>query len=252
MKDYRSEGLIIRVRDYNESDRIVTIFTREYGKVQAIAKGCRKQKSRSRGIIQLFTYADFALYKGRNLDTITQCEAKESFTDIRNDLERLAYASYICELLDGFVTSGEKHDDLFYLALICLHLLTVEEPQLLTWAFELKLMDVLGYRPHLENCVLCGNSLTGNRVAFSSAHGGAICKECAVGSCEYVECSVGTVKMLEQLSKRDLTKLKVLKVTPEAKKEINQIMKSYIGQRLDKKLKSAEFLDSLTTIQNIG
>ncbi|MHB9093206.1 MAG: DNA repair protein RecO, partial [Eubacteriales bacterium] len=165
MRDYKTEGIIIRVRDYNEADRIVTLFTRDYGKVQAIAKGCRKQKSRKRGVIQLFTYGEFALYRGRNLDTITQCEGKQSFGALREDLDRMAYGAYLAELLDGFLPSGEPHGEVFFLTLVCLHLLEVEDPELVTRAFETRIMDLLGYRPHLDGCVHCGRMLEGPKVA---------------------------------------------------------------------------------------
>lgn len=245
MKDYKTQGIIIRVRDYQEADRIITIFSRDHGKIQAIAKGCRKQKSQKRGIIQLFTHADFALYKGRNMDTVVQCEARDSFGDIRDNLDNMAYASYIAELLDGFVNTGEKQEALFYLTLVVFHLLSVEDPHLLTRAFELRLMNLLGYQPHLESCVLCGQPLHGTKVVFSGSQGGCICNACAGSGSRGIECSIGTLRMLEQLSTRDMRKLGVLKMTKEIKKEIDFIMKTYIEQRLDRKLKSAEFLEAV-------
>lgn len=252
MKDYKTEGIIIRVRDYNEADRIVTLLTREYGKVQAIAKGCRKQKSRKRGIIQQFTYGDFNLYRGRSLDTITQCESKESFAVLREDLDRMAYGAYITELLDGFAIQGEFHGELFYLTLVALHLLCLDDPILVTRAFEIRLMNLLGYRPHLETCVNCGGNLTGSKIAFSSRLGGGLCQLCAPGEPESYVCSMGTINMLKQLSVWDLKRLRVLKMTPEIRKETGEIMKNYIAQRLDKKIKSADFLQSLESMQNIG
>lgn len=252
MKDYKAEGIVIRVRDYNEADRLVTLFTRNYGKVQAIAKGCRKQKSRKRGIIQLFTYGDFVLYRGRSLDTITQCEGKESFSHLREDLDRMAYGAYMAELLDGFVTCGEPHEELFYLTLVCFHLLALEDPELVARAFETRVIDLLGYRPHLENCVNCGNVLRGPKAVFSSGMGGVLCELCAHRAGDSIVCSLGTLNMLRRLSSWDLKRLRVLKITGEVKREIGEIMKTYISQRLDKKIKSAEFLQSLASVQTTG
>lgn len=251
MKDYKTEGIIIRVRDYSEADRIVTIFSREYGKIEAIAKGCRKPKSRKRGTIQLFTYADFILYRGRNLDTITQCQGKNSFTGLWEDLDRMAYGAYLVELLDGFVNLNEPSEDLFYLALVSLHLLEVEDPELVTRVFETRIMDCLGYRPHLDNCVYCGRPLEGPKVAFSSRMGGGLCRDCAWHDAESLACNMGTLNMLKQLATWDIKRLRVLKLTGDVKREIGEIMKVYIGQRLGKEIKSAEFLQSLTVVQNI-
>ncbi|PKM48095.1 MAG: DNA repair protein RecO [Firmicutes bacterium HGW-Firmicutes-8] len=251
MRDYKTEGIIIRVRDYNEADRIITLFTADYGKVQAIARGCRKPKSRKRGIIQLFTYGEFALYRGRNLDTITQCEGKEAFSGLREDLDRMAFGAYLVELVDGFATSGEPHGDLFYLTLVCLHLLTVEDPELVTRAFEIRIMDLMGYRPHLESCVHCGRPIGGPRVAFSSRMGGSLCEICAGHHPDCQVCSLGSLNMLKQLASWDIKRLGVLKLTGETKREIGEIMKTYISCRLDKEIKSAEFLHSLAGTQNI-
>lgn len=252
MRDYKTEGIIIRVRDYKEADRIITVFTRDYGKVQAIAKGCRKQKSRKRGIIQLFTYGDFAFYRGRTLDTVTQCEGKESFGVLREDLDRMAYGAYLAELLDGLVPSGEPHEDVFCLTLVCLHLLTVEDPELVTRAFEIRLMSLLGYRPHLESCVACGAMLEGPKVAFSSGMGGGLCELCSHHDMDAVPCTMGTLSMLRQLSAWDLRRLKVLRPNTDVRREMGEILKAYIGYRLEKKIRSAEFLQSLASVQNIG
>lgn len=251
MKDYKTEGIIIRVRDYGEADRIITLFTKEHGKVQAIVKGCRKQKSQKRGVIQLFTYGDFVIFSGRSLDTVTQCQAKETFWPIREDLDRMAYATYMVELLDGFVNSGDPHEDLFFLSLICLHLLTVDEPELVIRAFETRLMGVLGYRPHLSDCVVCGTELTGSRIFFSSRLGGVLCDRCFSHDTESLTCKLGTINMLKQLAVWDLKRLRVLKLGRETKMEIGEIMKTYINHRLEKKIKSADFLQSLTAVQNI-
>ncbi len=252
MKDYKTEGIIIRVRDYNEADRIVTILTSEYGKVQAIARGCRKPKSRKRGLIQLFTHAEFALYRGRSLDTIIQCEGKEAFAGIREDLDRMAYAAYMAELLDGFAVSGEGQEELFYLALVCLYLLTVEDPELVTRVFEVRIMRLMGYMPHLEDCVCCGSPLAGSQAAFSSRMGGGLCAKCSASDPEAVICTMGALNMLKQLSRWDLKRLRVLRLTAKMKQEIGEIMQPYISQRLEKRIRSADFIQSLASVQNNG
>lgn len=248
MKDYKTEGIIIRVRDYNEADRIVTIFTRDCGKVQAIAKGCRKQKSRKGGIIQLFAYGDFVLYQGRNLDTITQCQGRESFNVLREDLDRMAYGTYLAELLDGFVNSGEPQEDLYYLALVCFHLLTVEDPELVTRVFEARIMEIMGYRPHLDDCVRCGNNLDGAKAVFSPRMGGSLCGQCAHQDMEAITCTRGALNMLKLLLSWDIKKLRVLKMNREIRAEIGQMLRLYIGLRIEKKIKSAEFLQFLESV----
>ncbi len=108
MAVYHADAIVIRSQEYGESDRILTVFSREYGRIQVIAKGVRKPKSRQRGGTQLFTYADFLLYRGRSLDTVSQVSPKESFAHLWNDLERTMAATGIAELLDVSVMTGQS------------------------------------------------------------------------------------------------------------------------------------------------
>ena len=116
---YHADAIVIRSREYGESDRILTIFSRENGKLQAIAKGVRKPKSRQRGGTQLFTYADFLLYRGKSLDTVSQVSPKESFPHLWDDLDRTMAATGIAELLDISVMTEQPQPELFSLTLTC-------------------------------------------------------------------------------------------------------------------------------------
>lgn len=251
MKLYKTDAIIIRTRDYREADRLVTLFTREKGKVQAVAKGVRKLKSRKRGVIQLLTYGGFLLYEGRNLDTIAQCEAINSFQELRGDLDRLAYATYMAELTDGFVLDDEPNDELFLLLVTSLHLLGHLDPEILARAYELRLLANAGFRPELENCVVCHCPRPEGKLKFSPALGGVLCRECASSDMAAPAVSAGDLNVLKQLLQIDLRRLNVLKISPAAKKLLAGIMRAYIHCRLEKRVKSLDFLHSLTT-QQIG
>jgi len=100
MAVYKADAIVIRSREYGEADRLVTLFAREKGKINALAKGVRKPTSSQRAGTQLFTYADFLLHQGKTLDTITQAQPRESFPHTWSDLDRTLAASGRAELLD--------------------------------------------------------------------------------------------------------------------------------------------------------
>lgn len=252
MKLYKTDAIVIRTRDYQEADRLVTLFTRVRGKVGAIAKGARKPKSRKRGVIQLFTYGTFMLHEGRSLDNINQCESINSFQELRSDLDRMAYAAYMAELADGFLVEGEPDQETFLLLLTSLHLLELPDPELLTRAYELRLLAGAGFRPELDNCVLCHRPRPEGKVRFSPILGGVVCNHCALPDMGVVTINAGDVNILKQLLQIDLRRLNVLKITPASRKLISGILRACISCRIEKRVKSLDFLHSLADTQQFG
>jgi DNA repair protein RecO (recombination protein O) len=134
-KIYSVEALVLRARDYGEADKILTLYTKEQGKVSAIAKGARKPKSRLRGGVQLFSHSRIVLYRGPSLDTVTLAETVQAFAPLREDLTFLSYASYLVELLDCAVPEREPHEGIFHLAINCLELFPEKDPELVARLF---------------------------------------------------------------------------------------------------------------------
>src|SRR5210317_1455264 len=108
-RTYRTEAIVLRRTDFGEADRLLTLYSREHGKIKGIAKGARKPQSRKTGHVELFMRSRFFLAKGRDLDIITQAEAIDSYVALRSDLVRTTYASYAVELLDRFTVEEDKH-----------------------------------------------------------------------------------------------------------------------------------------------
>lgn len=242
MGPYQVEAVVMRSRSYGEADAILTLYSREKGKIHAIAKGVRKPKSRKRAGVQLLNHGKFLLYEGKSLDTVNQCEAIAAFAFLQDDLVKMAYANYLAELLEAFTVEGEGNDPLFFLFLTTLHLLADHDPELLVRSFELRFLSILGYRPVLEVCASCGEQLTAE-VRFSSELGGVLCSSC-FGKDQYaVRCSRGTVEIMKNLIKQDLRRLKILKVNKESKEELAKILRWYILARSEKNLKTLSFLD---------
>ncbi len=117
MPVYKTEAIVLRQQALGEADRIVTLFTREYGKLRAAAKGIRRPASRLGGRLEPFTHARLLLARGRTLDVIAQAEIVEAFAGVRADLIRSAYAAYVAELVDRGLADRDPHQEVFALTL---------------------------------------------------------------------------------------------------------------------------------------
>jgi DNA repair protein RecO (recombination protein O) len=234
---YHADAIVIRSQEYGESDRILTVFSRENGKIQVIAKGVRKPKSRQRGGTQLFTYADFLLYRGHSLDTVSQVSPKESFAHLWDDLERTMAATGIAELLDISVMTGQPHPELFTLTLTCFFLLAHYEPLLILSAYALRLMKTLGYSPVLDECAECGTKVEGERLYFSSLAGGILCAVC-LRDFPGRWLKAGSIAFMNRLLNNDLDKLDRLRWPAWMQLEIRETLQNYCEQRLEKHLRS--------------
>jgi DNA repair protein RecO (recombination protein O) len=245
---YNAEAIVIRTRDFDEADKILVLLTREEGKVSAVAKGARRPRGRYAAASQLFTQVKASLFHGRNLDTLSQIEIVESFRNLREDLERMAYGSYVCELMDEMVRERQRHESTYLLLLTTLHLLNAPEiaPEPTRRAYELKLFSILGFRPSLEECVVCGNAIgPGPMVRFAPALGGVLCPTCNSEGDIVHRLSRGTLETMKRLLDGDIRKASILKITGDMAQEMDRVVADYIKVRTERPLKSKEFLDSV-------
>jgi len=241
---YKAEGIILKARAYGEADSIITLLTKEQGKINVIAKGVRKIKSRKRGSVQPFTYSRFLIYGGKSLDIITQGDIVESFSYLGEDLDFFTLGSYCCELVDNFLPEKEENREVFSLLLNTFYYLPFTDKDIIIRAFELRLLNLMGYLPMLRCCVNCQQEVT-TRVFFSSLHGGLLCENCRGKDIYSILATKGVFAIMEQLIKLDYKKLKVLKLKSEDKILIQKIMENYIRYLLEKRLKTIDIIKSL-------
>jgi len=113
MRGYRTEGVVVKRRDFGEADRILVVFTKHYGRISVIAKGVRKITSRKGGSLELFSWVKLYLARGKNLDIITEVELKKSFTGIGKNLAKIVRSYYICELVDRLTAENQVNREVF-------------------------------------------------------------------------------------------------------------------------------------------
>lgn len=243
LKLYKTDALVLRTINLREADLLIVLFSREYGKLRVMAHGARKPTSRKRGFVQPFCCSRFLLHKGREIDSVSQCEGLELFPDLPKNLRTLGYASYLADLVENLTAEGEANESVFLLLLQALRLLAGGDAEILTRAFETRLVSFLGYRPVLQQCVNCSCRPVGAQVGFSAAAGGVLCSACAARAAQQVFwCRRGTVEILKLFLRWELPKLGNLKVDARAREELKAILANYLEYHLGYKGKAAEFL----------
>lgn len=174
MSLYRDAGVALRTHKLGEADRIVSFLTRDRGKVRAVAKGVRKTKSRFGARLEPPTHSELQFYEGRSLDIVTQVEVVDSFSGVRQDLERLGRAVSMLEAVDQVTMEREPNPELYRMLVGALRTLTSRDAPLVVPGFFFKLLALEGYRPEVSACGACGDE--GPLVAWAIEEGGLRCR----------------------------------------------------------------------------
>lgn len=243
---YRVEAIVIRRRDWGEADRLLTLFTREQGKIQAVAKGARKPTSRKAGHLELFTRSRLLIARTRSIDIITQAETAEAYRPLRASLEASTLAHYFAELLDRFTGEAQSDQDLFDLLSSGLSwLCEAEDLRLVARFYELRLLDLAGFRPELHRCPDCGDTLEPANGYFSPLEGGVLCPGCGAHRRDALTLSLKAFKVLRYGQTRDWPHFRRLRLTQSLHAEVERVLYRYLLFVLERSLKSVEFLRQL-------
>lgn len=243
---YRTEAVVLRRHDLGETDRILTLYTRDYGKIRAVAKGIRKPTSRKAGHLELFTQADVLIARGRSLDIITQAEMIDAFRPVRGDLIRATYAAHFAELLDAFTGEADASPPLYVLLVSGLTWLGVtDDLRRAARTYELRLLDEAGYRPELFRCVNCGKDVKPEDQYYSPAAGGVLCPACGPSHGHTRPVSLRALKVLRYLQTRSFEVVERLTLSPEVHVEVERLLHWTLTYHLERQLKSADFLRRL-------
>jgi DNA repair protein RecO (recombination protein O) len=156
MSLYRDLAVVLRTHKLGEADRIVVLLTAEHGKVRAVAKGIRKTKSRFGGRLEPLNHVSLLLYRGRELDIVSQAETMESCRPLIDDLDRLTQGLALLEAVDRLTPDREPVPHLYRMLVGALRTLAVRPSPLVVPAFFWKVLAAEGLRPELDICVRCG------------------------------------------------------------------------------------------------
>ena len=247
MPEFRSirvHAIVLRHADWGEADRLVTLFTREQGKLRAVAKGARKITSRKAGHLEPFTHVKLQLARGRSLFIVTQADTVDAYIPLRETLVMAGTASYVVELLDRFVYEDEgPNPTLFRLLVDTLkRLSTGEDIWLAVRYYEMRLLDFLGFRPHLFECANCGREIVAADQFFSFSAGGVICPRCGRGLPTLTGITQDALKYLRHFQRSSFAESKKAQPTTSVKNEVEALMQDYFTYLLERELNSPGFI----------
>ncbi|RST73851.1 DNA repair protein RecO [Siminovitchia acidinfaciens] len=243
------EGIVIRTTDYGESHKITAIYSREAGKISAMARGAKKTNSRLAAVSQLFTYGYFLIQTGRGLGTLQQGEIISPLRGLKEDIFKTAYATYIVEMVDRSTQDNEPNPYLFEMLYQSLNYISEDnDPEIITHIFEMKMLQVLGLYPEMRNCTVCG-AAEGN-FGFSIKENGLICHRCFDKDPHFLPLSQNAIKLLRLFYYFDLGRLGTISVKPETKKELKQAIDMYYDEYSGLYLKSKRFLEQMDSLRD--
>jgi DNA repair protein RecO (recombination protein O) len=247
----RTHAIILKRRDFNEADRLLTIFTPEHGKMDVVAKGARKPVSQRTGHVELFTRADMLIHTGREIGVAAQVDMVDAYLGLREDLVRGAYANYTVELLDRFTpeTDPEISQPLFALLADTLaRVANDEDPRLAVRYYEMRLLDVTGFRPDLQYCAVGHEPIQPEDQFFSYEMGGVVCPRHANPQMTLLPLSMNALKLLRHMQRSSYATVQALKLSMSIHDEAERALLGYLTYLLERKLQSVEFIKRIRRV----
>ncbi|OGF52150.1 MAG: DNA repair protein RecO [Candidatus Firestonebacteria bacterium GWA2_43_8] len=245
---HKTTGIITKVRSYGEANKHLTIYTKAYGKIHAVAKGAKKMKSRFGSTVELFTETKLFLYKQMHADLylLTQSQIATHFKNISKDVKKYTYASAVSDFMNTFVPFGEKSHSLYELFSHTLHKLDTQDHEDKIFSmFMVKFLTQVGFRIALDSCTSCGSDLKQNqRMSVSPKHGGVVCEECASGV-STVEVYNNTLKLMDYLHRKTFETLPNITIGNQSHMEIEKVVEHFLEYNFELKLKSLKVMESI-------
>ncbi|HGE73078.1 TPA: DNA repair protein RecO [Candidatus Poribacteria bacterium] len=245
----RSNAIVIGHYSLGEADKIIVFFTRDYGKVRAVARGAKRLKNRLSGRTEIFTYGDLIYFErvGKDLHTINSFDIIESFQKIKEDLLKMAYCSYIADLIQHVTPESEPDPDTFDLMLSAMYLIeSTADAEMVVRAFEIRLLERIGLNPRLDSCIICSGEINDNTPKFSIQSGGVICGKCAKLGHHAFNISYESLEIMRKMANIPLEVIPSLNILESNRQEIKKILMGFLSFHVDmKNLRSLGFLESM-------
>jgi len=239
----RVEAVVLRHSDWGEADRLLTIFSREQGKLRCVAKGARKLLSRKAGHLEPFTRVALLLARGSDLWIVTQAETMDAYLPLREDLVRTATAAYVVELVDRFTYEEGENRPLYSLLVETLQRVTAEPELFLPVRyFEMHLFSILGFKPELFHCVKCREEIQPEDQYFSVLLGGVVCPKDGPGTEGARPVSMLALKFLRHLQRSTFSEAKRANPAPQVRAEMENLTQYYVTFLLERTLNTPGFL----------
>jgi DNA repair protein RecO (recombination protein O) len=243
----RSEAIVLKRWDLRETSLLVNFYSLDYGKISGELKGIRTEPAKFASSLEPFSHNEIIFYQKRNsaVHLVSQCDLRDSFSGIRQDIRRITSASMVVELLDGIMAQEDKNEEIFRLALAALkELCSAGKPEKIATIFKIKLLALSGFKPHLDSCVSCGANLEG-QIKFSLNLGGLLCPKCVAKDTNARTIFRGTIATILHIEKNEFANTLNLGMNPQIKKELDLVLNSFLNFHLGKELQSQKVMNKL-------
>lgn len=244
MPVYKTEAIVLRRANLGEADRVITLFTREHGRLSVVAKGARKPKSRFAGRLEPFTHLRALLGQGRTLDVVSQVEVIDPFPAVRGDLGRMSAAFFVAEVTDRATPEREPQSAIFAALRQALRVIASGDAELAGHWYAAQVLSLSGYGPITDRCVICGRPLRSG-AAFSLALGGGLCPADRARDPEAMPASAVALAAMGFLREMPVTALGRVALAPNQRAEVGGLLRRCLEYRLEVRLKSVGVAERL-------
>ena len=238
----RAEGIVLQTWDLGEHDRLVTLYTREHGRLAAVARGARRIRSRFAGALELFTWGDAVGFEreGRGLARLDHFDIRQPFRRLRDDLERLGQGARMIEAVSRLTAERDSQPPTFALLLRGLRALDAgATPARVQLAFTLRLLDLLGHRPRLDRCGRCGRPVGTQGVAFDGLEGSVVCAACRGASPPLAPAVAAALRGLQTASWEARLEARL---APAVEQAAGAVLDDYLAALIGAPLRAPRFL----------
>jgi len=260
MPTYKTNAIILKIRDLGEYDQLITLYAQNFGKLVVKAKSTKKTTAKLSNQLTLFNLANVRLAQGKTLDTIASIYILNGFLEIKRSLPKTATAFCFADLLDQFITGQQKDSRLWRLINNSLNYLenlpqnSTTHLQLALAIFQIRLLQILGQHPDLDHCCICQIPLVENKnfcPPLSLNHGGLICLQCRKATPETSithKITHSQITNLWQELADPKNKRLTFKIHPSQLKELNKILSDFLSYQSSQHLKSLAFYSKITML----
>ena len=247
MQTYFIEGIILKHKNFREVDRLITIYTKQYGKLELLSKGSRKIKSKLAGSLEPFFYVKMQIAKGKKIDVITSSEVIKNNKNLASNLEKIALASFIFEVLDNATKVYQKDEKTFQLLIETMGIIDqareIEKiKSKIIWFFVWRTLDLAGFKPEFDKCLKCKKDFDTEKYFFDYKNGGIICLNCQNKVKNKIAVTSKLINIMKLIYKEDFTHLEDLHIENKISQHFSKITFLFLKYHLEKELKSEKFL----------
>lgn len=247
MSIHKTEAIVLNRRNFRETSMIADFFTLDFGKVSGVLKGIKEDVAKFASTVEPFSSNEIVFYKKTNssLQLVSQCDLRDNFNAIRQDISKVGIASLMMELLSVIMPQEEKNEEIFHLTRdSLLELANNKYFDKIITIFKIKLLSLSGFKPHLDSCVTCDSKIVGQS-KFSLRLGGLLCPSCVLKDKNSRMIFRGTIATILHIEKNNFRTNLNLGINPQIRRELDSILNAFLNFHLEKEFKAQKVLNHL-------